>query len=91
MPYEHSFDVIGMVSIILVLMVISTGFGIIKLGSIGDQIKGIAEEDLVDPIESVFSYDRAPRVHRIQLRKQPLNCCSAGVYPGTRWNSVSIG
>jgi hypothetical protein len=38
--------IIGMVSIILVLMIISNGFGIIKISSIGDEIKGIAEQDI---------------------------------------------
>ncbi len=38
--------IIGTVSVLLLLLAISTGFGIIKMGSIGDEIKGIAEEDI---------------------------------------------
>ncbi len=38
--------IIGTVSVLLLLLAISTGFGIIKMGSIGDEIRGIAEEDI---------------------------------------------
>ena len=36
--------IIRIVSIILVLMIISLGLWIIKIASIGDEVKGIAEE-----------------------------------------------
>lgn len=38
--------IIGMISVILLLMVISSGFGIIKMGEIGNELKTIAEEDM---------------------------------------------
>ncbi|BBO83005.1 hypothetical protein DSCO28_35710 [Desulfosarcina ovata subsp. sediminis] len=38
--------VMGMVGILLLLMVVCSGFGIIKIGNIGDEIKSIAEEDI---------------------------------------------
>lgn len=38
--------IIGMVLVLLAMMVISNGFGIIKIGNIGDEIKGIAKEDI---------------------------------------------
>jgi len=38
--------IIGMVAILLILMAISSVFGILKMGVIGDEIKGITEQDL---------------------------------------------
>jgi len=38
--------IIGVISIILALMVISAAFGIIKVGKIGKELRGIAEKDI---------------------------------------------
>jgi methyl-accepting chemotaxis protein len=38
--------IMGTIGVILLLMIISSGFGIIKIGSIGNEIKGIANDDL---------------------------------------------
>ena len=36
----------GMAGLILLLMVIYSGFGIIKIGHIGQELQGIAEDDI---------------------------------------------
>ncbi len=38
--------IMGMVGILLLLMALCSGFGIIKIGHIGDELKAIAEEDI---------------------------------------------
>ncbi len=67
--------IIGMVSVILVLLVISNGFGIIKLGSIGAELEGIAEEDIpltnvvteitVNQLEQAIWFERALRFGQV--------------------------
>ena len=63
--------ILGMVGIILLFMIISSGFGILKMGSIGNQVKGIAEEDLpltsmvteitANQLEQAIRFERALR------------------------------
>ncbi len=72
--------IIGMVSIILVLMVISNGFGIIKIGDVGEEIKGIAEEDIpltgvvmeitVNQLEQAIWFERALRFGEVLATKE---------------------
>ena len=38
--------IIGMVSVLLILLVLSNGFGLIKINSIGEGLEAIAEEDI---------------------------------------------
>ncbi len=38
--------IMGMMGILLLLMAICSGFGILKIGHIGEALKGIAEEDI---------------------------------------------
>ena len=72
--------IIGMISIILILMVVSNGFGIIKIGAIGDEIKGIAEEDIpltelvteitVNQLEQSIWFERALRFGEVLAAKE---------------------
>ena len=45
--------IMGTIGFILVMMIVSSGFGIIKIGSIGNEIKGIAQKDL--PLTNAIS------------------------------------
>ena len=45
--------IIGMVSAILILMVVSSGFGIIKINNIGGELEAIAEKDI--PLSGLIS------------------------------------
>jgi methyl-accepting chemotaxis protein len=72
--------IIGMVTIILILMVISSGFGIVKVSSIGDEIKGISEEDIpltelvteitVNQLEQAIWLERALRFGEVLASKE---------------------
>jgi methyl-accepting chemotaxis protein len=72
--------IIGMVLVILVLMVISAGFGIIKIGVIGDELRGIAEEDIpltevvtevtVNQLEQAIWFERALRFGEVLASKE---------------------
>ena len=72
--------IIGMVLVLLVLMVVSNGFGLIKMGNIGDQIKGIAEEDIpltgviteitVNQLEQSIWFERALRYGEVLASKE---------------------
>jgi hypothetical protein len=43
---EAFVKIMGMAGLILLLMVIYSGFGIIKIGHIGQELQGIAEDDI---------------------------------------------
>ena len=45
--------IVGMVAVLLILMVVSSSFGIIKIADVGNKIKGIAEEDI--PLANVMT------------------------------------
>lgn len=72
--------IIGMVSIILILMVVSNGMGIIKIGNIGDELKGIAKKDnpltgmitdvTVNQLEQAISLERAFRFGEVRTSKE---------------------
>ena len=72
--------IMGMVIALLFLMVLSSGFGIIKIGSIGDEIKGIAEEDIpltelvteitVNQLEQAIWFERALRFGEVLAAKE---------------------
>jgi methyl-accepting chemotaxis protein len=72
--------IIGMVSIILILMVVSNGFGIIKIRHIGDELKGIAEEDIplteviteitINQLEQAIWFERVLRFGEVLASKE---------------------
>jgi methyl-accepting chemotaxis protein len=72
--------IIGMVLILLVLMLISNGFGIIKIGNIGGELKSIAEEDIpltemiteitVNQLEQAIHFERALRFGEVLSSKE---------------------
>jgi methyl-accepting chemotaxis protein len=61
--------IMGTIGLILLMMIISSGFGIIKIGSIGTEIKGIAQKDL--PLTNAISeiaadqLEQAVRLERV--------------------------
>jgi len=72
--------IIGTVGILLALMAISSGFGIIKIGSIGDQIVQIAENDIpltemiteitINQLEQAIWFERALRYGEVLASKE---------------------
>ena len=72
--------IIGMVVVLLVLMVVSNGFGIIKIGNIGNEIKGITEEDIpltanvteiaANQLEQAVWFERALRFGEVLASKE---------------------
>jgi methyl-accepting chemotaxis protein len=71
---------IGMVGILILLMAASSGFGIFKIGVIGEELKGIAEEDIplteavseitVNQLEQAVWFERALRYGEVMADKQ---------------------
>ena len=72
--------ILGMLGIILGLMVLVAGFGIIKIGNVGDEIKGVAEEDVplassiseiaVNQLEQSLLLERALRFGEVLATKE---------------------
>ncbi len=72
--------IIGTLGVLLILMAISAGFGIIKIGSIGDQIAQIAEEDIpltevitkitINQLEQAIWFERALRFGEVLASKE---------------------
>jgi len=72
--------IIGMVGVFLALMAISSGFGMLKIGSIGDQIVQIAEEDIpltemiteitINQLEQAIWFERALRYGEVLASKE---------------------
>jgi methyl-accepting chemotaxis protein len=72
--------IMGMVGVLLLLMAISSGFGIFKIGHIGEELKGIAEEDIplteaiseitVNQLEQAVWFERALRFGEVMADRQ---------------------
>ena len=70
----------GAVGVLLLLMVISSGFGIIKMGHVGDELETIAKEDIplteaiteitVNQLEQAIWFERALRFGEVLAEKQ---------------------
>ena len=69
--------IMGTIGFILVMMIVSSGFGIIKIGSIGNEIKGIAQKDL--PLTNAISeiaadqLEQSVRLERVLRMSQKRN------------------
>lgn len=71
--------VIGMVIFILVLMVMSAGFGILKMNIVGNELQAVAEEDIpltgviteinVNQLEQAIWFERALRYGEVLAEK----------------------
>lgn len=74
-----SFKIMGMVAILLMLMAISSGFGILKIAHIGKELKDIAEEDIpltdaitgisINQLEQAAGFERALRFCGVMVDK----------------------
>jgi methyl-accepting chemotaxis protein len=72
--------IMGMVGILLLLMAVCSGFGIIKIGQIGEQLKTIAEEDIplteaineinVHQLNQAIWFERALRFGEVLAEKE---------------------
>ncbi len=75
-----STKIMGSVGILLLLMAISSGFGILKMGNVGDELETIAEEDIplteavteitVNQLEQAIWFERALRFGEVLADKQ---------------------
>lgn len=72
--------IMGTVAILLLLMAISSGFGILKIGNVGNELETIAEEDIplteavteitVNQLEQAVWFERALRFGEVLADKQ---------------------
>ncbi len=75
-----SMKIMGLVGVLLVLMAVSSGFGILKMGSVGNELETIAEEDIplteavteitVNQLEQAIWFERALRFGEVLATKQ---------------------
>jgi methyl-accepting chemotaxis protein len=72
--------IMGAVGVLLALMIISSGFGILKMGQVGKELETIAEEDIplteaitkitVNQLEQAIWFERALRFGEVLANKQ---------------------
>jgi len=77
--FKIGVKIMGLVGILLLLQAISSGFGIIKIGYIGEELKGIAEQDIpmtevvteitVHQLEQAVWFERALRFGQVSVNK----------------------